>query len=769
MQSRVLDLGVRDNSEAHSGAQSSICKNFSDRLKVIPPFHESDVLEFFNSFEKTALGFKWPRNEWSIVAQTAFKGKARKLYDSLSFSQCSDYDLLKSEILKVYTLTPEAYRQQFRKLQKKSEESHTDFATRLEHSFLMWLRSTGVLGTDDSVDGTKLYNLVLVEQFLMRIPKDTEFYLRDKEMDEGELKVAASKADHFTVNRRATYGCAGDLSDSRSLLNHLPPSNPSYFQSRGQSQTSPRLNHPKSNPQTPFKTNTTSFPASKNNLIPPLLPNYHQNPRYSQPSTYFPKGPSPYFCNHCRKPGHTEDRCWVKSDKNVGKKSNVFNFTEVKMPASGAENYVTGPRAPRDSQQSSGKTLGAEKPAGGNVVLSSISPSAMDTCAPFIFPGTVTLNGSIYDVTILRDTAATGTLLVNPTGEPLDSKECVLIRGVAGFNTYPRVRVDISCDLVKATVDVGVVESLPAPGVTLLLGNDVAGAKVFPNPVLSEVPVTIPATVNIEKQHPEVFHVCAVTRSMSRATESLPDAKEEEEEEVNVESVGDDVLPSVEDNSLADIFNIEIPPLLPNVTVEQLRVFQETDPKIYPLRRVAVQESECDQEKGECFYLKNDVLWRRWRPPHVEVDDGMWDTHQIIIPQQCRQQLLEMAHRTPLAGHLGVRKTLQRLRTHFYWPRMTADVAQYIRACHSCQVTGKPNQAIPVSPLIPIPTLQPPFGRIIIDIVGPLPKTSDAHVYLLTILDAATRYPEAVPLRSVSSKVVVRELLLFFYKVWISP
>ena len=122
-------------------------------------------------------------------------------------------------------------------------------------------------------------------------------------MDEGELKVAASKADHFTVNRRATYGCAGDLSDSRSLLNHLPPSNPSYFQSRGQSQTSPRLNHPKSNPQTPFKTNTTSFPASKNNLISPLLPNYHQNPRYSQPSTYFPKGPSPYFCNHYRKPG----------------------------------------------------------------------------------------------------------------------------------------------------------------------------------------------------------------------------------------------------------------------------------------------------------------------------------------------------------------------------------------------------------------------------------------------------------------------------------
>lgn len=109
------------------------------------------------------------------------------------------------------------------------------------------------------------------------------------------------------------------------------------------------------------------------------------------------------------------------------------------------------------------------------------------------------------------------------------------------------------------------------------------------------------------------------------------------------------------------------------------------------------------------------------------VDEGVWDSHQTVIPQQCKKQLLKMAQGIPLAGHLGVRKTVQRLRSHFYWPCMTADVAQYIRACHPCQVTGNPNQAIPVSPLLPIPPLQPPFGRIIIDTVGPLPKTSAGH------------------------------------------
>ncbi|MPC57385.1 hypothetical protein E2C01_051364 [Portunus trituberculatus] len=36
--------------------QSSLCNNFSDRTKVIPPFNESDVLGFFNAFEKSAFG-----------------------------------------------------------------------------------------------------------------------------------------------------------------------------------------------------------------------------------------------------------------------------------------------------------------------------------------------------------------------------------------------------------------------------------------------------------------------------------------------------------------------------------------------------------------------------------------------------------------------------------------------------------------------------------------------------------------------------------------
>ena len=139
--------------------------------------------------------------------------------------------------------------------------------------------------------------------------------------------------------------------------------------------------------------------------------------------------------------------------------------------------------------------------------------------------------------------------------------------------------------------------------------------------------------------------------------------------------------------------------------------------------------------------MKSGLLWKRYRPIHVNVDDGVWDSHQLVVPQHCRRQLLEMAY----AGHLGVRKALQRVRKHFYWKHMKTDVSRFGKECHPCQVAGKPNQPVPVSPLNPILAMQNPFERIIVDIVGPLPKTSSGYSYLLTILDVATRYALFMP------------------------
>ena len=78
----------------------------------------------------------------------------------------------------------------------------------------------------------------------------------------------------------------------------------------------------------------------------------------------------------------------------------------------------------------------------------------------------------------------------------------------------------------------------------------------------------------------------------------------------------------------------------------------------------------------------------------------------------------------------------------------------------------RPNQIVPKVPLQPLPALQEPSSRrIIVDCLEPLPKKRSGHQYLMTIMCASSRFPEAVPLRNISAKVIVRALTKLFTPV----
>ena len=55
-----------------------------------------------------------------------------------------------------------------------------------------------------------------------------------------------------------------------------------------------------------------------------------------------------------------------------------------------------------------------------------------------------------------------------------------------------------------------------------------------------------------------------------------------------------------------------------------------------------------------------------------------------------------------------------------------------------------------------------PFKKIAINIVGELPRTTTSHKYILTIVDYATWYPEAIPLRTRNAKTVAEALIHYF-------
>ena len=59
--------------------------------------------------------------------------------------------------------------------------------------------------------------------------------------------------------------------------------------------------------------------------------------------------------------------------------------------------------------------------------------------------------------------------------------------------------------------------------------------------------------------------------------------------------------------------------------------------------------------------VHNGVLCRRW-----ESADGQQTKKQVILPQKYRQTILEELHGAKSAGHMGIRKTLEKVKMRYY-------------------------------------------------------------------------------------------------------
>ena len=100
------------------------------------------------------------------------------------------------------------------------------------------------------------------------------------------------------------------------------------------------------------------------------------------------------------------------------------------------------------------------------------------------------------------------------------------------------------------------------------------------------------------------------------------------------------------------------------VSRSQLCKEQHNDPEILPLFERAFDEKETDQVPV-CFYVKNGILMRKWRPPDVSAEDEWTVHHQIVVPRVYRPEILNLAHDTPMSGHLGINKTYHKILTIF--------------------------------------------------------------------------------------------------------
>ena len=132
----------------------------------------------------------------------------------------------------------------------------------------------------------------------------------------------------------------------------------------------------------------------------------------------------------------------------------------------------------------------------------------------------------------------------------------------------------------------------------------------------------------------------------------------------------------------------------------EMRRLQQEDHTVASVREAAQQTSESS------FFEEDGLLYHRWRPRNGDLEGSV---NQLVLPMHCRREVVSLAHEIPLAGHLGWKKTADRIMQRFYWPTLFQDVKEKCRACPECQKTA-PGRRIR-APLVPLPVVEERFNE----------------------------------------------------------
>ena len=133
----------------------------------------------------------------------------------------------------------------------------------------------------------------------------------------------------------------------------------------------------------------------------------------------------------------------------------------------------------------------------------------------------------------------------------------------------------------------------------------------------------------------------------------------------------------------------------------------------------------------------------------------------VVIPKHKTQNVIWTYHDHVLANHPGWKETYRAVKQRFFWTGQKNDIRLYVKSCHICACTKPLNTRAddPATTRIP----RHPWEVISIDLMGPYPRTSRGKQYILVATDLFSRWTEAYPLGTATTKTITETLEREFF------
>ena len=95
--------------------------------------------------------------------------------------------------------------------------------------------------------------------------------------------------------------------------------------------------------------------------------------------------------------------------------------------------------------------------------------------------------------------------------------------------------------------------------------------------------------------------------------------------------------------------------------------------------------------ESEHYSILDDTLYHLHRPRTKGKDKVTPVVQQLCLPRTLRDEVIKAYHDNN--GHIGFDKLYETIRCKYFWPRMYADLSDYVKRCKDCQETKRPIHA----------------------------------------------------------------------------
>ena len=770
----------------------------------LPLFREDkdDIDSFFYRFETHARICKWDEESWTTYFAASLQGQALSFYHSLCTAGPVAYADLKLQFLRKFQCTEDGFRERFRSVRPEAGESFFSFCTRIRHLLARWIELSEI---EKSFEGFQ--ELILREQFLHSCSKDLAVFLRERKLrkldeicsaaenyrDAHPEKNLARKGEpsvyHTAIavaqQQRGTSSQGLQASQNRNFSESLRPQYSGRGGGKGWGPSAPQPvpAYRPAAPQHDRSYRNFRRGAQYQRRYPPrnMQASNASGGAFQQPSMGTPKPTD--VCRKCGGMGHWKNSCPSVGLPQTALACRVLSSLAVEesreslpiFPGTIAGRKVTVlrdtgcttagvRRALVSPDQFTGRTQRCIS-FGGKVEVFPLARVNVDTpfysgileCCVIDRPVADLIIGNLPGVVddVLKSASCTAV-----RSSLLEETECIDV-----VSQGDEVSLDGECvtahekSLAAPEHPVSTPHSScsePTPSPETLMTGDVSVVSVCHDDM-------IPAEIENGGAISQLFDSVlsdVVTDYKGCADSGHSSAFSAPDSAVSASSTDPVQAALVTTRLQARKEKAEVKPLATafppelNVTRDDLGRLQREDAALKPLfARVGQVE-----ENRVSFVISDGILYR-----HFAGDEEV--VKQIVVPGPLRSAVLCAAHDGIMAGHCGVRRTLRRVLLRFYWPGVRCAVKDYCQTCDICQKTIPKGRVAPV-PLQQMPVVDVPFKRIAVDLVGPISPCSDrGHRYILTVVDVATRFPEAVPLKNIDTVSVAEALVTLFSRV----